>query len=194
MNICPQLLHIRNSSKAVNTSLSDRITLEKSTSFGITELKSNISQKLDIQCLFCHEFKPSLCNEQWFNKDATVQICNTMCSNFHLCLQLNNNKCYVYFQKRSEIQNMDVDNILSELKVIDSINRDTTATDICVIMLLCGKPACATSIIAAKRNEFKNKFKIEKICFYMKEISVKSTILTFSENGINPCCINIEGA
>ena len=194
MNICPQFLYIRNSSKVADTSLNDRITLEKTTSFGITELKSNISQKLDIQCLFCHEFKPSLCNEQWFNKDATVQICNMMCSNFHLCLQLNNNKCYVYFQKRSEIQNMDVDSILSELKGIDSINRDATATDICVIMLLCGEPACGTSIIADKRDECKNKFKIEKICFYMKEISVKSTILTFSENRLNPCYINIEGS
>lgn len=76
--------------------------------------------------LFCSEFKPLLCTEQWFNKDATIQICKKIRSNFHLCLQLigNNNKLYIYFQKRSKIAKVDVDSILSELEVICKINGD----------------------------------------------------------------------
>jgi len=194
MSVCPKFLYIRNSSNTDET-VSDRIILKKATSFGIKEFISNIPKKLDIQCLFCSEFEPLLCTEQWFNKDATIQICKTIRSNFHLCLQLigNNNKLYVYFQKRSTIAEVDASSILSELKVIYEINGDTT-DNICVIMLLCGAPVCGTSIIAAKREEFKNKFRINKITFYMKDISVTSKTLTFSEISLNPCCLNIEAS
>ena len=194
MNVCPKFLHIRNSSNTTDA-LSDRIVLENATPFGITEFISNIPKRLDIQCLFCSEFVPLLCTEQWFNKDATIQICNTIQSNFHLCLQLigNNNKLYVYFQKRSKIKDVDVDSILSELEVIYKINGDT-AENICVIMLLCREPTCGTSIIAAKREEFKNKFKAGNIKFYMKDISATATTLIFSEKSLNYCCLNIEAS
>lgn len=194
MSVCPKFLYIRNSSNTDET-VSDRIILKQATSFGITEFISNISKQLDIQCLFCSEFAPILCKEQWFDKTATVQICQTIQTNFHLCLQLikNNNKLYVYFQKRSQIEQVNVDSVLSELEVIYKINGDT-AENICVIMLLCGAPVCGTSIIAAKREEFKNKFRINKITFYMKDISVTSKTLTFSEISLNPCCLNIEAS
>ena len=192
MIVCPKFLHIRNSSNG-DEPFSDRIILKNATSFGFTEFKSNISKPLSIQCLFCSEFKLPVCEEQWFDKDATIQICNAIQSNFHLCLQLseNNNKLYVYFQKRSKIEEVDVDTVLSELEVIYKMNGDAT-DNICVSMLLCGEPAYGTSIIADKRTEFKKKFKESKISFYMKDIPTLATTLTFSEKKFNPCSLNIE--
>lgn len=197
MSVCPKFLHIRNSSNS-NDTLSDRIVLENATSFGIKEFIVNIPKKLDIQCLFCSEFEPLLCNEQWFDKEADVKICKEIKSNFHLCLKLigNSNSFYVYFQQRSQMEDVDVSSIVSELKEIYTINKDVS-NNIFVIILLCGQPVCGTEIIAKKKDEFKNQFGNSKIGFYMKDIFLGSTTLTISEGSANPSdpyCINIEGS
>ena len=201
MNVCPKVIHIRNSKKNNHTASfqSDRISLEEPTTFGFKEFISNCPQGLEIQCLFCSSYEPTLCKGQWFNSHAQNKVCEnaiTSKSNFHLCLKLPENEdiLYIYFQKKSEKLTQEViGKIIDELKSIRSFNGHDKS-HICVAILLCGLPCCGTSNIAAKRNNCINELQQENIRHYLKDLSARAGILTliFSPSSSYPCNINIE--
>lgn len=188
MKVCPKVIHIRNSKKSNHTASfqSDRISLEKPTSFGFKEFVSNCPQGLEIQCLFCSSYKPDWCSGQWFNSHAQNKVCEneiTSKSNFHLCLKLPENEdiLYIYFQKKSEkLTPADIGKIINELKSIISFNGHDKS-HICVAILLCGHPCYGTRNIADKHNI--NELQQENIRHYIKDLSARAGVLTFSPYG-----------
>ncbi|MGP1458953.1 MAG: hypothetical protein ACTTKL_06560 [Treponema sp.] len=194
MNICPKVIHIRNSQQNEQSAFfqPDRICLKKTTVFGFKEFVSHFPQGLDIQCLFCSSYKPDLCSEQWFEGQALNKICDhsiISTSNFHLCLKLPKDKhiLYIYFQKRSEKLNQSI--IENEFKAITSLNCHALS-DTCIVILLCGFPCFGTNNIAAQSDININN---EKIYLYTEQARSEATCITFAPpQRKHECCIHIE--
>ena len=160
MSFCPQFLIIR---PCKDNSSSYNFSPPTSTSFGFKEFVSNILEPIEVQCLYCHEFKEKaekLCGVSGFqNTENTKKLCIEVKSDFHLCIKKENDFIYIHFQKRGKMSELNIKKILNELQKIHEINPDkklkTTKSNIFLVLLECGQPAQNTENVAHTGNIIK---------------------------------------